>query len=99
MNVGQYDVVRLRHGETVVILQHDTFSSFKTRVVAPLIAKSVKMLTTTLNPVIRHARKDWVLGTHLISVIPLSAISARLGSVEQQEYTIKRAVDQLFLGV
>ena len=99
MNFDQYDVVRLRHGNVVVILQHDTFSSFKTRVVAPLVARPAKMLTTTLNPVVRYARKDWVLGTHLISVIPSSAIAARLGSVAQQEYTIKCAVGQLFLGV
>ena len=97
--MNQYDVFRLRHGEIVLILQHETFAAFKTRVVAPLIPKAVQKLTTTLNPLLRHARKDWVLATHLMSVVPVSAFAEKLGSLAGEEYKIKRAVDQLFLGV
>ncbi len=95
----QYDVFSLRHGEIVLILQHETFATFKTRIVAPLIPKGVQKLTTTLNPLLRHARKDWVLATHLMSVVPVSAFVEKLGSLASDEYKIKRAIDQLFLGV
>jgi len=82
-----------------VILQHDTFRQFKTRVVAPLIPKSRGKLSTTLHPVLRHADRDWVLATHLINVVSTSVIVEKLGSLVAQEYAIKRAVDRLLLGV
>lgn len=97
--MDQYDVYKLKHGETVVILQHDSFKAFRTRVVVPLVARSRGKLATSLNPVLNHAGRDWVLATHLVSVIGLSALSTKLGSLADQDYAIKRAVDQLFLGV
>ena len=81
------------------MLQHDTFNGFKTRVVAPLVPKSGRKAIDVINPVLRHARKDWVLATHLMSVIPLSSMTERVGSLAQDEYKIKRAIDQLFLGI
>lgn len=95
----QFDVCKLKRGDIVVILQHATFSSFATRVVAPLFPKSKGNLATSLNPVLRYARRDWVLGTHLMNVLPLSVFDERLGSLSDQDYVIKRAIDQLFLGV
>jgi CcdB protein len=96
--IRQFDVFRLRGGETVVVLQHETFSDFKTRVVAPLIAKPRGKLATSLNPVLKLARGDWVLGTHLISVVTLASFADPIGSLVDQDYKIKRALDQLFLG-
>ncbi len=95
----QYDICKLKHGDLVVILQHDTFREFQTRIVAPLVPRSKGKLATSLNPVLQHARRDWVLATHLMSVVPVKAIDVHLGSLADQGYTIKRAVDQVFLGV
>lgn len=95
----QFDVFRMRRGDVVVVLQHDTFQDFGTRVVAPLVPLSKGKLATSLNPVLRHARRDWVLATHLMSVVSVSDIKDRLGSIAGQEYAIKRAIDQLFLGI
>jgi toxin CcdB len=95
----QFDVYRMRHGDVVVILQHNTYSDFGTRIVAPLIECGGAKLTTSLNPVVRHAGRDWVLGTHLMSVVAITDIRGKLGSVAQQDYAIKRAIDQLFLGI
>lgn len=39
------------------------------------------------------------LATHLMSVVAVSDITDRLGSIADQEYAIKRAIDQLFLGI
>jgi hypothetical protein len=41
----------------------------------------------------------WVLATHLMSVVSLSAIVERVGSLAADDDTIKKAIDQLFLGV
>ena len=95
----QYDVYKLKRGEIVVVLQHDSFKHYRTRVVAPLVPRSRGKLATSLNPVLRHGNRDWVLATHLINVIPLAAMSEHMGTLEAQNYTIKRAVDQLFLGI
>ncbi len=97
--MDQYDVCRLKHGEIAVIIQHDMFREFRTRVVVPLVPRMRGKLSTSLNPVLRHARRDWVMATHLMSVVSVSAISEHLGSITDQEYTIKRAIDQLLLGV
>jgi toxin CcdB len=98
LDPNQFDVFRLRGGETVVVLQHETFSDFKTRVVAPLVAKPRSKLATSLNPVLKLARRDWVLGTHLISVVTLASFADKIGSLADQDYKIKRALDQLFFG-
>ncbi len=95
----QFDVCRLKHGEIAVILQHDTFSDFKTRMVAPLVPKARGKLATSLNPVLKFDRRDWVLATHLMGVVQISVIKEVIGSLERDNYTIKRALDQLFLGV
>ncbi|HKZ95931.1 MAG TPA: CcdB family protein [Hyphomicrobiaceae bacterium] len=97
--MDQYGVFRLQHGEIVVILQSDMFREFKTRVVAPLVPRSRGKLATALNPVLRHARRDWVLATHLLNVVSVTAFRERLGSLASEEYTIKNAVDRLLLGV
>ncbi len=94
----QFDVFRLRGGETVVILQHETFSDFKTRVVAPLVAKPRGKLATSLNPVLKLAGRDWVLGTHLISVVTIASFADKVGSLADHDCQIKRALDQLFQG-
>lgn len=95
----RYDVCRLKHGEIVVILQHEAYREFKTRVTAPLVPKARGKLATSLNPILRHAKRDWVLATHLMSVVSVSAITETLGSLAAEDYVIKRAVDQLFLGI
>jgi toxin CcdB len=99
LTVNQFDVCKLRGGEIVVILQHDTFSDFRTRMVAPLVARTAKNLATTLNPHLRFSRKDWVLATHLMAAVKMSAMTDRLGTLAAEEFKIKRAIDQLFLGV
>ena len=98
-NIEQFDVYRLRDGDLVVVPQHSTFVDFKTRVVAQLIPLSRGKLATSLNPILRHSRRDMVLATHLLSVVPLSAFSTHLGSLAKQEYAIKRALDELFYGI
>lgn len=95
----QFDVCKMRGDETVVILQHQTFANFSTRVVAPIVPKSRGKLATSLNPILRYGNRDWVLATHLMNVVPVSAITQRLGSLAGAKYTIKRAIDQLFFGV
>jgi toxin CcdB len=97
--MNQFDVCQLRGGEIVLILQHDTFSGFQTRMVAPLVARTAKNLATTLNPLLRFSRKDWVLATHLMAAVKVSAMTDRLGTLVAEEYKIKRALDQLFHGV
>ncbi|MGZ8410895.1 MAG: CcdB family protein [Hyphomicrobium sp.] len=77
----QYDVYRLRRGDVVVILQHDTYRDFGTRIVALLISRSGAKLATSLNPILSHAGREWVLATHLMSVVTVSDIKENLGSI------------------
>jgi CcdB protein len=79
--MGQFDVYRMRRGDVVVILQHGTYRDFGTRIVAPLRDGRSAKLATSLNPVIRHAGNEWVLGTHLLRVVAVSDFTAKLGSV------------------
>lgn len=95
----QFDVCRLKHGEIVIVLQHDTFGDYRTRMVAPLIPKARGKLATSLNPIFRHAKKDWILATHLMGVVAVSAVVETVGSLASEDYAIKRAIDQLFLGI
>lgn len=97
--MDQFDVCKLKKGDVVVVLQHGTYAAFRTRVVAPLVPRSRGKLSTNLNPIIKHGGREWVMATHLMSVVGLAALSEPLGSVADQEYPIKRAVDQLFLGI
>ena len=97
--MNQFDVYKLNHGDVAVILQHDMFMEFRTRVVVPLIPRSRGKLGTSLNPILRNARRDWVLATQLMSVVSGTAISERLGSLANKDCAIERAVDQFFLGV
>ena len=95
----QFDVCRMKQGDIIVILQHDTFRDFKTRMVAPLVPKMRGKLATSLNPVFRHDKRDWVLATHLMGVVQISKIGEIIGNLEREDYAIKRAIDQLFLGI
>ena len=95
----QYDICKLKHGEIVLILQHKAFSDFKTRMAAPLVPKSRGKLATSLNPIFRHANRDWVLAPQLMGPVPLAAIVETLGNLASEDYAIKRAIDQLFLGI
>ena len=97
--MNQFDVYKLSYGDVAVIIQNDMFMEFRTRVVVPLIPRSRGKLGTSLNPVLRYGRRDWVLATQLMSVVSVTAIKERLGSLANEDYAIKRAVDQLFQGV
>jgi toxin CcdB len=97
--VEQFDVYRIKRGETVVLLQHGHLNDLQTRIVAPIIPKGKGKLSTSLNPILRFSRRDWILATQLINVVKTSDIRDQLGSVADQDYAIKRAIEQLFLGI
>ena len=67
--------------------------------VAPHIPKTRGKFATKLHPVFRLSRRDWVLATQNMAYIPVAALKLRIGTLADQDYSIKRAIDQLFLGI
>ena len=87
-----YDVRQLRHGDVVVVSRHDSYTQFKTTAVASLVE-------SRRGAVVRLDHRDWVLATHLLNVVSIAHRTRTLGTLVAEEHRIKRAVDQLLLGV
>jgi toxin CcdB len=95
----QFDVVRLRDGTLVLLLQADLLSDVNTRVVAPLIeAKRIKPVAK-LQPIIRIGRTPYVALVDKMSAIMTAEIRAVVASKRDQEWDFRRALDLVFVGV
>jgi toxin CcdB len=81
-------------------LQDELIDTLATRVVAPLIAAGdVGKRMKILNPVIPVDGTDYILMTHLLAAIPVSALQRKIGSAALQRNEIIASLDFLFTGV
>lgn len=98
--MAQFDVYRVESGALVVDCQTDSLSHFTTRVVVPLVRSAdAPSPTTQLHPVLEFEGKAYVLATHLLTAVPVSDLQGRAGSLAQEEYRIRNALDMLLTGV
>jgi toxin CcdB len=52
-----------------------------------------------LNPVIRLDGSDYILMTHLLAAIPVTALTIKVGSATSQHDEISASLDFLFTGI
>jgi toxin CcdB len=100
--MAQFDVYRLgREGvEFVLDLQDEMLENLSTRVVAPLaLPETVGPPMKTLNPRIAVGGLDYILLTHLLAAIPVTALGNPAGSASSQRDAIVAALDLLFTGI
>ena len=102
----QFDIRRLRPApgtrksdDLVVILQANLNSDLDTRVVAPLVDLAAFPPIGRLRPTIEHDGKSYRLVADRLSVLAVKNIGARVGSCEEREYDIRRALEIVFMGV
>jgi len=95
----QFDVVRLRRGELVVVLQNNLLDHFSTRVIVPLLPPAEVRPTPRLHPLVRIGRRNYVVATEQITTVRAAEVAAIVGSAKAIEHEIRRALDIIWTGV
>jgi len=81
-------------------LQDELIDMLSTRVVAPLVPiEDIDKRMKSLNPVIRYDGTDYILMTHLLAAIPVTALKKKVGSAVSQRDEIIASLDFLFTGI
>lgn len=85
--------------EYLLDMQDEIIDNLSTRVVAPLVpVDDVPKRMKILNPIISVAGTEYLLMTHLLAAIPVSALKTKIGSVSTQRDEIIASLDFLFTG-
>ncbi|MEQ1578395.1 MAG: CcdB family protein [Hyphomicrobium sp.] len=95
----QFHIARLKGRELAVLLQHNLLDERETRVVAPLFVVSSIVPTHLLHPVIKIGRRNYLLATEKLAAIAKRNIGTVIGSAEEREYEIRRALNLVFCGL
>ncbi len=102
MVARQFDICLLRGSKSqsskVIILQHDRFDGFKTRIVAPLISVEMVQPTSKINPLIVVEDKKHLIAFNQISTVPISLIGSIIVSAKDQQSEFISAIDMMFVG-
>lgn len=97
--MAQFDAVRLRGSDLVVILQSDVVDYLPTRLVAPLLPiDQVPSIVPRVNPRIVIDGDEFVLVTHLAATVPVHQLQRVEASLAAHEYAIRGAIDMLISG-
>ncbi|ATI55873.1 MAG: CcdB family protein [Sphingomonas sp.] len=97
--MAQFDVYILPDGAHVVDVQSPLASVHRTRLVIPLIDPSDDTnVVGRLNPQVTLDGEPWLLATHFAVTLDAKLLRARIGSLADQEWTIKAALDFLING-
>lgn len=102
----QFEIWKLRsergqptEGVLVIVLQHKLFMDLDTRVVAPLREEAELPALGRVRPSIKLGRKRLRLIVDRLSVVRKRDLIERIGNAESAKEAIKRAVDELVLGI
>ena len=80
----------------LVVLQHDYFDHFKTRLVAPLISPKAQALAPkVLNPALTVQGKSFWLSVHEMAAVPVAMLGPVITSAANQRTEILGAMDFL----
>jgi toxin CcdB len=94
----QFDVCRLKHGEIVVVLQHDYLSDLKSRLVAPLVLAKQMKPVERIHVAVAFDDEQYLVVMDQLTAVSVSSIGRKLGSLIAFEYKLKNAVDRMFIG-
>ena len=86
------------HRPPVVVLQYPTVDTGDFVLAAPLYPEGAAKPIEIVTPRIILEERPYLLGTHLMSGIPVVSLKARIGSARAFEYDIARALSRLFFG-
>ena len=95
----QWDVVTLENGTYALILQADLLDYASYRVAAPLVLARTFKAVKKLHPLVRIARRDYVVVVDKMAAIHIKAIRSVVTSMKDREWDIRRALDLVFVGV
>lgn len=98
--MAQYDVYRLRHGDSYVLdCQSDIWSHLQSRFTIPLVpADSDVRSVSRLTPTFQLRGERLMLATMLASTVRQSDLADRVGSLDSQRDRIIAAIDMLVSG-
>jgi hypothetical protein len=82
----------------VVLLQHPLIETGDFIFAAPIYPDGSAKPLDVITPRILHNAQPYLLGTHLMSAIPVRSLSQHVGSAMAHEYDISRALSRLFFG-
>ena len=97
----QFDVCRLkvRSGQLVVVLQHDTTDELDTRIVAPLSDRPYRKVIERVRLPVDLDGNRYVVQLDRLSAIEKRTIGTVVGNLNADEQRIKSAIDLLLFGV
>lgn len=97
--MAQFDVYRLPDGVRVVDVQSPLAAVHPTRLVVPLIAPDHDAASITrLNPAIDFEGSTWLLGPQFMTTVDAALLKSPIGSLAEEEWTIKASIDFLLNG-
>lgn len=97
--MAQFDAVRLRGGDLVVVLQSDLVDYLPTRLVAPLLlSEQVPSIIPRVNPKITIGDVEFIVATHLAATVPIRQLGQVEATLSEHDYAIKAAIDLLIIG-
>lgn len=97
--MAQFDVYILPDGGHVVDVQFPLANVHRTRLVIPLVDPTDDAgVVGRLNPQVVLNGEPWLLATHFAVTLDVTLLRARIGSLDDQEWTIKSALDFLING-
>lgn len=98
--MAQFDVIALKSGEWVIDCQADLLSDISTRFVIPLhLPQNAPPVQPRLNPTFRIAGEPHVMVTQFAGAVPVSELGATIASLDEDQFTIKNAIDMLLTGI
>ena len=101
--MAQFDIYKITcqgGAEFLLDLQDDLLENLSTRVVAPLVRpEMVGQTMQTLNPRVWVASEPYLLLTHMLAAIPVTALVDVAGTAKSQRDEIIASIDLLFTGI
>lgn len=95
----QFDAVKLRSGEFVVVLQSDLVDYLPTRLVAPLVPiDEAPSKVDRLNPIVTIDGRQYLIAVHLAATVPARQIGPTEMMLRDYDFMIKAALDILISG-
>lgn len=97
--MARHDVYRSPKGDYLLDVQSPLLEALGTQVVVPLLpAAAAPRLIARLHPVFEIEGVDYVMATHLLSAVPATLLSTRIGNLSHRRDEIIAALDMLFQG-
>ena len=97
--MAQFDIYLLRDGTHVVDVQSPLASVHATRLVIPLVDPDEDTSPLSrLNPRVLVDGQPWLLGIQFTSTVDAKLLKAPVGSLADEEWSIKGAIDFLING-